>query len=167
MNRQHIGTKSIFAAVILLILMAVSGCRQSVSELTVEIDPATDVVAIIFRNHGDRAAEVDDQFLRDYPGTESSLQLSVSRDGEPMEQCRSMDYLGPPKVSKVMPGADAVFETHISALIHSFCLYEPGDYSLQVSLAEPERSEVVSNTAGFVVTQEEIDHHVSPKDSTR
>ena len=145
----------------------VSACTSPASELTVEIESGTEVVTITVGNNGDQVREVDDQFLRDYSGSRSPLQLIVGLDGETVEQCRSMDYLGPPKIVEIPPGAEFKFQTGISALVHTFCLYEPGTYSLQARYVEPQGESGVSNTAEFVLTQQRIDHHIRPRKSSR
>jgi hypothetical protein len=125
------------------------------------------LVSIVVGNDGNNVREVDDHFLRDYPGPSHPLQLTVERGDKTIEQCRSMDYFGPPKVTSIPPGSEFKLQTGISALVHTFCLYDPGTYSLQVSYVAPNQAPVVSNTATFVVTQERIDHHIRPSDSSR
>ena len=167
MRRHHFGASSLIAVVALFCIMGMSACNKRVTDLTIEIDGAADVVAITVRNSNQTVREVDDQFLRDYSGAGSAIQLSMSRDGNSIDQCRSMDYFGPPKVSQIKPGDKVVLRTHVSALIHVFCLDEPGSYFVGASLTEPGRGKVLSNTAAIVVDQKKIDHQIRPSDSTR
>lgn len=167
MNRQFLGELCSVTVAVSIWAALLVGCMPSRSDLAVVIDDEAEEIAVVIRNNGNKVREVDDQFLRDYAGSQGALQLIVRRSGERIEQCRSMDYFGPPKVVKVLPGSEARVETGLDALIHTFCLYEAGGYSLQATLREAQGVEVLSNRARFVITQEKVDHHVHPSGSRR
>ena len=134
MTCQSLRPRLFGAGIALFVTMLIPACSLPASDLTVEIDPGTDVVSIVVGNDGDNVREVDDQFLRDYAGPRSPLQLTIGRGEKTLEQCRSMDYLGPPKVTSIPPGSEFKLQTGISALVHTFCIYDPGTYSLKASL---------------------------------